>query len=55
MEAYLEHVKDCTHKLAAAGSMIEEEDLIFPTLNGLPSEFNTLKNCNTYKSRDNEI
>ena len=29
MEAYLEYVKDCTHKLAAAGSMIEEEDLIF--------------------------
>ncbi|GFY80611.1 hypothetical protein Acr_01g0004200 [Actinidia rufa] len=28
MEAYLEYVKDCTHKLAAAGSMVEEDKLV---------------------------
>ena len=43
MELYLDSIKECAHKLAAAGSPVAEEDLVFHALNGLPNEYNSFK------------
>lgn len=43
MEAYTDTLKDYAQKLAAAGSPVDEEDLIFHTLRGLPKVFNGFK------------
>ena len=43
MENYIDFLKEYADKPRAAGSPIDKEDLVFPTLNGLVIEFNALK------------
>lgn len=43
MEAYIDTIKDYAQKLAAAGSPLDEDDLIFHTMRGLPKSFNGFK------------
>lgn len=43
MESYIDTIKDYAQKLAAAGSPLDENDLIFHTLRGLPKPFNGFK------------
>lgn len=43
MEHYIDTIKEYAQKLAAAGSPVEDDDLIFHTLRGLPSVFNGFK------------
>lgn len=43
MEHYIDTIKEYAQKLAAAGSPVEDDDLIFHTLRGLPSIFNGFK------------
>lgn len=45
MQEYLDEISDYAQKLAASGSPIDEEDLIFYALNGLPSEFDPIKSA----------
>lgn len=53
MEAYIDTLKDYAQKLAAVGSPIDEEDLIFHTLRGLPKVFNGFKT--TIRTRGSTI
>ena len=43
MEMYIDLLKDYSQKLAVASCKIDEEDLVFYALNGLPTKFNSLK------------
>lgn len=43
MEAYVDLIKEYSQKLAAAGSPLEDDDLIFHLLRGLPPVFNGFK------------
>lgn len=43
IECYVDTIKEYAQKLAAAGSPVDEDDLIFHTLRGLPGVFNGLK------------
>lgn len=43
MEAYIDTINDYAQKLAAAGSPLDEDDLIFHTMWGLPKPFNGFK------------
>ncbi|KAG5529812.1 hypothetical protein RHGRI_030253 [Rhododendron griersonianum] len=43
MEAYIDTIKDYAQKLAAAGSPLDEDDLLFHTMRGLPKSFNGFK------------
>lgn len=43
MESYIDTIKDYSQKLAAVGSPLDENDLIFHTLRGLPKTFNGFK------------
>ncbi|KAH7858303.1 hypothetical protein Vadar_022169 [Vaccinium darrowii] len=43
MEKYIDTIKEYAQKLAAAGSEVSDEDLVFYTLRGLPGEFNGFK------------
>ena len=38
MQAYIDQIKEC-----AAGSILDDEELVFHALNGLPSAFNSFK------------
>lgn len=39
IDQYLHQLKDVTDSLAAAGHLVDDTDLIFHTLNGLPSKY----------------
>lgn len=43
MEVYIDTIKDCAQKLAAAGNPLRDDDLIFHTLHGLPLDFKGFK------------
>ena len=43
MDKYVDHLKQCAYKLAAVGSPVLDEDLVFHALNGLPVEFRAFK------------
>lgn len=43
MDAYIDIIKEYAQKLAAADSPLDEDDLIFHTLRGLPKAFNGFK------------
>ncbi|KAH7842771.1 hypothetical protein Vadar_009028 [Vaccinium darrowii] len=43
LEAYFDTIKQLAYKSAAAGAPVSEEDLIFYTMHGLPTEFDTLQ------------
>lgn len=43
MDSYIDTIKDLAQKLTAAGSPLDEDDLIFHTLRGLPKPFNGFK------------
>lgn len=43
IECYVDTIKEYAQKLAAAGSCVDDDDLIFHTLRGLPGVFNGLK------------
>lgn len=44
IEKYVDTIKEYAQKLAAAGNPVDDDDLIFHTLRGLPEVFN---NCKT--------
>ncbi|KAH7860203.1 hypothetical protein Vadar_010596 [Vaccinium darrowii] len=52
MQEYIDEISDCAHKLAASGSPIDDEDLIFYALNGLPSEFDPIKSAARMRAGD---
>lgn len=43
IECYVDSIKEYTHKLAAFGSPVGDDDLIFHTLKGLPKVFNSFR------------
>lgn len=43
IEAYIDHAKDIAQKLVAAGSPVDDDELVFRTLQGLPKVFNGLR------------
>ena len=43
MEEYLAKIKEISNQLRLASSMIDDEDLVLITLNGLPDEYEALK------------
>ncbi|KAE9452858.1 hypothetical protein C3L33_15238, partial [Rhododendron williamsianum] len=43
IECYVDTIKEYSQKIAAAGSPVEDDDLIFHTLRGLPKVFNGFK------------
>ncbi|XP_058195342.1 uncharacterized protein LOC131311786 [Rhododendron vialii] len=43
METYLDSIKEIVQKLAASGTQIEDEELIFHTVNGLKKGYKSLK------------
>lgn len=49
MEQYLDFIKEIVQKLAASGSYVDDEELVFHTLNGLKTGFKSLKQ--TVRSR----
>lgn len=40
MDKYIDTIKEYAQKIAAAGSPVSEDDLVFHTLRGLPKSFN---------------
>ena len=46
MDNYVDFMKNCADKLAASGSPIDDEDLVYHTLNGLLREFDGFKTTN---------
>ncbi|KAG5562494.1 hypothetical protein RHGRI_005275 [Rhododendron griersonianum] len=45
MDQYIDEIKICAQKLSAVGYMVDDEDMIFHTLNGLPTEFDPIKSA----------
>lgn len=43
IDVYIDTIKDIAQKLAAAGSPIEDDELVFCALDGLPKVFNGLR------------
>ncbi|GMP40630.1 hypothetical protein CsSME_00010997 [Camellia sinensis var. sinensis] len=43
MEEYLAKIKEISNQLQLASSMIDDEDLVLITLNGLPDAYDALK------------
>lgn len=43
IEKYIDAIKEFAQKLAAIGSPVNDDDLVFHTLRGLPKEFNGFK------------
>ncbi|KAG5562894.1 hypothetical protein RHGRI_005583 [Rhododendron griersonianum] len=43
IDVYIDTIKDITQKLAAAGSPIEDDEIVFRALHGLPKVFNGLR------------
>lgn len=43
IDLYIDKIKELAQKLVAAGSPIEDDELVFRTLHGLPKAFNGLK------------
>lgn len=43
IDSYIDKIKELAQKLAAAGSPIQDDELVFRTLHGLPKAFNGLK------------
>lgn len=53
MKKYIDNIKEYAQKLAAAGSPMDDDDLIFHTLRGLPKVFNGFKTA--VRTRGNTI
>lgn len=43
IDSYIDKIKELAQKLAAAGSPLEDDELVFRTLHGLPKAFNGLR------------
>lgn len=51
MEQYIDEIKICTQKLSAVGYMVDDDDMVFHTLNGLSGDFDPIK-CAIGTQRD---
>lgn len=45
IEQYIDEIKLCAQKLGAVGYMVDDDDLVFHTLNGLPKIFDPMKSA----------
>lgn len=43
LNTYIDDIKICAQKLGAVGYIVDDDDMIFHTLNGLPTEYDPLK------------
>lgn len=43
LDQYLDEIRICAQKLSAVGYIVDDDDMIFHTLNGLPVEFDPIK------------
>lgn len=41
----MDEIKLCAQKLSAVGYIVDDEDMVFHTLNGLPREFDLVKSA----------
>lgn len=53
MEVYLSQIKEISDQLALAGTPVDDEDLVFLTLKGLPDEYDSFKT--SIRTRSEEV